>query len=46
MKQKKVYDCPKLLLANMNYQDMMNISGDPSMEDVEWASSFDDGGAL
>lgn len=35
---KKEYNSPELFMAVMEERDVLVISGDPSMEDVEWAS--------
>ena len=38
MEQKKLYSKPEIQVTNMGILDVLNISGDPSMEDVDWVS--------
>jgi hypothetical protein len=38
MKQKKIYLCPEVQVANIGVLDVLSISGDPSIEDLEWVS--------
>ena len=38
MISKKAYNSPELFVAVMEERDVLFISGDPSRDDVEWAS--------